>query len=52
MNCPFELTQKLVKQLEANGCDVKFLTEKTGHGKMNKENKGEYHNWLRAQVKD
>jgi len=52
MNCPFELTQKLVKQLEVNCCDVKFLTEKTGHGKMNKENKAEYHNWLRAQVKE
>lgn len=52
MNCPFELTQKLVKQLEANGCDVKFLTEKTGHGNMNKKNEQEYYDWLRSLLKE
>ncbi len=46
MNCPFELTEKLVKKLNKHEAKVLFLAQEGGHSAMNEENTAKYYEWL------
>ncbi|MGC9470631.1 MAG: prolyl oligopeptidase family serine peptidase [Bacteroidales bacterium] len=49
LNCPFELTEKLVQKLRNTGCHVTFVTDHGGHGGMNPKIRSKYYEWLRKQ---
>jgi predicted esterase len=50
-NCPFAVTQKLVKKLEGIGAKVEFVTEGgAGHQRPGPEALARYHQWLRSVV--
>ncbi|HDR89370.1 MAG TPA: hypothetical protein ENN63_07060 [Bacteroidetes bacterium] len=50
LNCPFELTEKMVKKLRHAGCNVTFETDRGGHGSMNQEIRNKYYEWLKKQA--
>lgn len=48
LNCPFDLTEKLVVRLKEAGAKVEFVTtQDTGHGLIDKDNLSTYYAWLR-----
>lgn len=48
LNCPFNLTEDLVKKLITVGAKVEFvITQESGHGIIDKENIGKYYEWLK-----
>ncbi len=49
-NCKFSLTEELVYKLKSVGAKVKFVTEPTGHGGMNRTNRELYFKWLKERV--
>ncbi|MCT4637596.1 MAG: prolyl oligopeptidase family serine peptidase [Bacteroidales bacterium] len=49
-NCKFNLTEELVDKLKSVGARVKFVTESTGHGGMNRTNRELYYKWLKERV--
>lgn len=50
MNCPFELTEKLVQKLKQKGHNVTFIVNDTGHGSMSDEDRAKYYKWLQSQI--
>jgi predicted esterase len=50
MNCPYELTEQVVKKLQKSGCDVTFEMDPGGHGNMNPESRTKYYEWLMRQA--
>jgi len=50
MNCPYNLTEQLVKKLKKNDCNVTFETDKSGHGNMIPEILNRYFDWLKKQI--
>jgi predicted esterase len=50
MNCPYELTERLVKKLLLMGCNVTFDVDTGGHGNMGPDVRNKYFEWLKRQV--
>ncbi len=50
LNCPFELTEKLVDKMTDKNFDVTFVIGEKGHGGMSKTAISQYHDWLRNRV--
>jgi len=51
LNCPYELTLKLVDKLKSEGARVEFVTtDEGGHGIIDKENLPLFHNWLKETI--
>jgi predicted esterase len=50
MNCPFELTEKLVQKLKQQGHNVTFVVNDTGHGSMTEADRKQYYLWLKGQI--
>jgi predicted esterase len=47
LNCPFDLTLKLVQKLKDAGARVEFVTsEQSGHGILDKDHTQGYNDWL------
>ena len=51
LNCPFNLTENLVKTLQSKNLDVTFVIGEEGHSSMSESDRGKYHEWLKQQVK-
>lgn len=52
LNCPFHLTEELVKKLQKVNPDVTFLVdERAGHGFIDEKSREEYHRWLVSRKK-
>ena len=52
LNCPFDLTKKLVKELSVVGAKVEFVTTpKGGHGFIDENNISTYYDWLNQLIK-
>ena len=50
-NCPFAVTQELVRKLERSGARVTLVTEEgAGHQRPGPEALRRYHEWLRKIV--
>jgi predicted esterase len=51
MNCPFELTLKLVDKLRKSGADIEFVSEETGHSQPSDASWQKYLDWLKNVLK-
>lgn len=50
-NCPFELTEEFVHNLNKVNSNITFIIDETGgHGSMKNEQKEIYHQWLLKQI--
>lgn len=51
-NCPYEVTQQLVKKLEHAGAKVSFYTQDIGHEAPPKKIADNFHSWLKNIVQE
>ncbi|MFP4548525.1 MAG: alpha/beta hydrolase-fold protein [Fidelibacterota bacterium] len=52
LNCPFDLTEKLVEKMKDKNFEVTFVIGEKGHGGMSKTAISHYHDWLRNRVRN
>jgi len=53
LNCPFYLTDQLVKKLTKAGAIVEFVTTaEGGHGVIDNNNLPEYYTWLKNGIEN
>lgn len=50
VNCPFELTERVVENLKSIGANITFITDNAGHGNISIETKNRYYSWLKEQL--
>lgn len=50
LNCPYEYTVDVVKELKKKNPNLTFETEEGGHGSMNSDIQHSYFSWLRKQA--
>jgi|GEM_PF-4700393 len=50
LNCPFELTVRVVENLKSIGANITFIADDSGHGVLSIESKNRYYSWLREQL--
>jgi dienelactone hydrolase len=46
LNCPFELTERIVEKLRDMGANISFESDNSGHGSISSEIKEKYYTWL------
>lgn len=50
LNCPFELTVRVVENLKSIGANITFIADDSGHGVLSIESRNRYYSWLREQL--
>ncbi len=50
LNCPYDLTEKVVGRLRANGNRVEFASDQRGHDPLSPVMEQRYADWLKRQI--